>query len=209
MSKVTKRANHSEAFRANAIANPLGALAFQFLAAFGVDLQTLMAIADKVIAANDVNVMMLAITAAVQIRANVSFVGRDFGGVREKYPELIIEGERPNLDIYNFGALHALGHIFCILSGSSHGQKALAKAGNCITGENCPESEAGKINAEIARSWTPEDRAAFLAWQNKRPEQVVAVFASITGAKAEFVNQMAPGTASGAAGPRVPGKRPV
>jgi hypothetical protein len=142
----------------------MGGLATMFLAAFGVSLSTLMDIASKAIMAKDHNLIMLAFTAGVQIRAHVVFVGRDFGDVRVKYPALIIEGSRPQSDIYNFGALHALGHIFAHVTSNALGRKVISKAGSCITGESLTESEAGKINKEIFTEWGADDKAAFPTW---------------------------------------------
>jgi hypothetical protein len=92
------------------------------------------------------------------------FVGRDFGGIRSKYPELVIEGGRPQQDVYNFGALHALGHILAHVASDSTGGKVLQKAGSCITGDYGTESEAGKINKEIYSSWSLTDRSEFSKW---------------------------------------------
>lgn len=191
---ATKRSNLSPEFMAAAARDPLGALATQFLAAFGIDLDTLMSVAEKAIHSNDDHVFYLAIAAAVQIRANVVFVGRDFGNVREKYPELVIEGDRPQNDIYNYGALHALGHIFCHLTNHQLGQKVLNKVGSCITGAGTPDSEAGKINKEMANSWSVEDKNRFIAWSNDPSKFgiVNALFNTVAAKKAGFKLGSAP-----------------
>lgn len=194
MSKQTKRGNLSDAFRTAAVSDPVGALATQFLAAFGVDLQALIEIASKIIKTKDINAAMMAITAAVQIRANVVFVGRDFGNIREKYPALVIEGDRPQQDIFNFGALHALGHLLCHATTSEWGQKALAKVGSCVTGTGTPDTEAGKINQELAASWSPNDKAAASSWlvTNRGNEFIDNVFNDIDNRRAAFQQKTSP-----------------
>lgn len=164
MSKNTKAGSLTSDFLRKAGADPMGGLATMFLAAFGVSLATLMDIAGRAIMAKDNNLMMLAFTAGVQIRAHVVFVGRDFGDVRTKYPALIIEGSRPQSDIYNFGALHALGHILAHVTSNAMGRKVIVKAGSCITGEALTDSEAGKINKEIFDEWAAEDKLNFSTW---------------------------------------------
>lgn len=134
----------------------MGGLATMFLAAFGVTLETIIDIAQRLVAKNDVKIMMLAVTAGVQIRNHVVFVGRDYGDVRTKYPELVIEGKREQADIFNFGALHVLGHVLAHITSNALGQKILRKAGSSVTGEYSTQSEAGTINTEIARSWSAE-----------------------------------------------------
>lgn len=164
------------------------------LAAFGVSLGTLMSIADRVVLAKDVQVVLMALTAGVQIRAHVTFVGRDFGQVRVKYPELVIEGARPQTDIYNFGALHALGHLFSHLSGHSLGDKILAKAGSCITGEKITANEAGVINKQFADSWTQDDREAWRTWtaanQTVYSAFVRPIVASVSPKSAGFATKL-------------------
>jgi len=164
MSKTTKPGSLTQDFLRAAAEDPMGGLASMFLAAFGVSLDTLMRIAKKALDKNDINVMMMAFTAGVQIRAHVVFVGRDFGNIRVEYPELVIEGGRPQQDIYNFGALHALGHLFAHVTNDPTGGKVVQKAGSCITGEYSSESDAGKINKEIFNSWSLSDKNSFPAW---------------------------------------------
>jgi hypothetical protein len=162
--RTTKKGGLTTEFMAMAASNPEGALATKFLDAFGTDLATLLVVAAKLVATNDTSVMMLCATAGVQIRAHVVFVGRDFAGIRSKYPELIIEGDREQSDVYNFSALHALGHVLGHASGHDNAKKMLNKAGSSITGENCTQGEAGVINKEISQSWAPSDVLAFRTW---------------------------------------------
>jgi len=154
----------SPAFVQAAAKDPLGGLATMFLAAFGVTLATLMSVADKVLAKKDANLIIMSFAAGVQIRANVVWVTREFGSIKTLYPELIIEGTRGVRDIFNFGALHALGHLLGHVSNHGNAKNMLAKAGSCITGTGVTDSEAGSINKEIAASWTADDRAAFNVW---------------------------------------------
>lgn len=164
MSRLTKPGSLSQDFLRAAAEDPMGGLATMFLAAFGVSLDVLMRIATKIIAENDVHVMMMAFTAGVQIRAHVVFVGRDYGNIRSRYAELVIEGGRPQQDVYNFGALHALGHMLAHVASESTGGKVLQKAGSCITGDYGTDSEAGKINKEIATTWSMTDKVDFGKW---------------------------------------------
>jgi hypothetical protein len=166
-SKPTKQGSLTQDFLRKAADDPDGALATMFMSAFGIALSTLMKIAEEIVKAGNIPAMLMAVTAGVQIRAHVVFVGRDYAGVRTNHPELIIEGARPTQDIYNFGALHALGHIFGHLSPDGLGAKMLKKAGSSITGEYATDSEAGLINQELSRTWTIEDKQEFVTWVTK------------------------------------------
>jgi hypothetical protein len=134
------------------------------MAAFGMSLAGLVDIAKRVISAKDVKLVILALTSAVQIRANAVFVGTGYADIRKIYPELVIEGDRGLPDQFNFSALHALGHLFAHMMADGLGRKILNKAGSCITGEGTTDDEAGKINKEVAASWTPTDRAEWQKW---------------------------------------------
>lgn len=162
--KPTKTGSLTPAFIQAAARDPDGALSFMLLSAFGITLSALMAIASKAFASQDIHLVIMALTAGVQIRNHVVFVGREFGNIRVAYPELIIEGDREQRDIFNFGALHALGHVFAHVTADALGGKVLAKAGSCITGDKLTESEAGAINREIFNGWTVEDKGAWAAW---------------------------------------------
>lgn len=200
MSKTTKPTTMTSEFRAAAIADPNGAMAFMFLSAFGVDLSSLVTIALKLVSTKDVPIILMAINAAVQIRSNVTFVGPEHGKIKSKYPELIIEGSRNVPDVFNFSALHALGHVLCHLSSHGLARNALKKAGSCVTGEGCPDSDAGKINKEVAISWSTDDinlfgkvRSDFTADQSKVLNDV---FISLPGLKAAFAPIKAPSAPS-------------
>lgn len=161
---TTKQVFLTSDFLAESARNPDGALAYMFVSAFGISLAALMDIAAKVIKSKDTKIVAIALAAAVQIRNNVVFVGRDYGDIRKKYPELIIEGQRTQQDAFNYSALHALGHLFCHLSTSSVAEKALKKAGSCITGEHATDNIAGNINVEIAGAWATEEKSQVLAY---------------------------------------------
>jgi len=161
--KPTKQGSLTTAFLREAASKPVEALAYMLLQAFGVSLASLMGIAVRALQSEDTPIIVMALTAGVQIRAHVVFVGREFGDIRARYPELVIEGEREQRDIFNFGAMHALGHVFSHMSRSDIASKILHKAGSCITGEFSTESEAGKINKEISTGWTSEDKARWAA----------------------------------------------
>lgn len=193
--KGTKTGSLGQEFLRHAQTDQEGALATMFLAAFGVSLAALMGICDKMIKENATAAMVMAITASVQIRNHVVFVGRDYADIRTRFPELVIDGQRSQQDSYNFGALHALGHLLCHITNDPLGRKAIAKAGSCITGEAKTDSEAGKINSEIADSWTAEDKTLFAAWlpgvKTSAAVQVDTIFKSFPKLSADFNAKMA------------------
>jgi len=187
---ATKQGSLTTDFKAAAITDGDGALAFMLLAAFGVSLATLMTVAEKIVAGKEVSIAILALTAGVQIRNHVVFVGADHGGLKARFPELIIEGSREQGDQFNFGAVHALGHVLAHMSNHEVARKVLGKAGSCVTGEQLTDSDAGKINKEILEGWSTEDRATFQNWlAGIRPEGgafVQNVANSLTGRAKSF-----------------------
>lgn len=166
---ITKRVNHTPNFLRAAEQDKTGALAYLLYAAFGVSLSELIAITKKMVQDQDENLAHMAITASLQIRNNVVFVGNDFGGLRQLYPALIIEGERPQQDIFNFSALHCLGHLLCHLSSTPIARKILNKAGSAITGQGVTESVAGRINRELSEGWSMEDKLEFNNYSGTLP----------------------------------------
>jgi len=193
---TTKTGNLSQEFKAAAVLNGDGALAFMLFAAFGTSLSVLMATADRALVSKDVSVIILALTAGVQIRNHVVFVGADHGGIKQKYPELIIEGARDQPDQFNFGALHALGHLFAHITSDALGRKILAKAGSCISGEFLTDSPAGVINKEINSSWTGEDRLAWTPWNSVKAAEhgvvINQIVASMQQRAIDFGKTLAP-----------------
>jgi hypothetical protein len=206
--KPTKTGSLTPAFIQAAARDPEGALSQMFLAAFGVTLVSLMSIAKRMMEAKDVSLIIMALTAGVQIRNHVVFVGRDYGNIRTAYPELIIEGDREQRDIFNFGALHALGHVFAHVTSHDLGSRVISKAGSCVTGEKLLETEAGKINREIFESWTVEDKGAWPAWltavQVAHRRMLDPVVASIPGRAQAFTAELAGGRPAGAPVPPRP-----
>lgn len=158
---ATKRVTMTAEFMAAAADDAESALAFMLMSAFGISLAEIIQIAEALIAANDAPLITLALAAAVQIRGNVVFVREGYAGVRDRFPSLIIEGDRPQEDKFNFSALHCLGHVLAHWSSHSLGSKILKKAGSCITGQDTTKNAAGEINSEIARGWSPEDVMLF------------------------------------------------
>jgi hypothetical protein len=207
--KPTKAGSLTASFLREAATKPVDALAYMLLQAFGISLASLVAIAGNVLASGDMSVVVMALTAAVQIRNHVVFVGRDFGDIRTKYPELVIEGDRDQKDIYNFGAVHALGHIFAHITSSDLGSKVLKKAGSCITGEGVNASEAGKINEEIFKSWAIEDRtawpAAAMAMKASHGVALDRIMGALPGMASKFSRSLQPAT-GGRAPPAAPAK---
>jgi hypothetical protein len=206
--KPSKPASLPTAFTLAAARDPEGALSHLMLAAFGVSLAMLMSLADRIMTAKDVPIILLAMTAGVQIRNHVVFVGRDYANVRVRYPELVIEGDREQRDIFNFGALHALGHVFAHVTTHDLGQKIISKAGSCITGERATESEAGKINKEFVASWTTEDKASWVTWvpmaQAAHRSNLDPIVASIPTRARAFAAALSGGTAAAPGAPPRP-----
>jgi len=138
--------------------------------------------------------MLLCLTAAVQIRNNVVYVGPQYGNIRATYPGLVIEGQRDVKDMFNFGACHICGHILAEVSSHELGVSILKKAGSCVTGKDTTESEAGKINAEINKGFIAEDVAAFRAWNASLPadDQAVVdqVLSSVAAKSANFAQKL-------------------
>lgn len=157
----TKRVNHSSTFTRAAEADKVGSLAYMLMAAFGVSLDELCTIARAAITQADENLVAMALTAAVQIRGNVVHVGSEFGNFKRLYPVLIIEGDRAQQDIFNFSAIHCLGHVLCHIATHPLAGKILKKAGSAITGQYVTASAAGRINKEIADAWTDDDKESF------------------------------------------------
>jgi hypothetical protein len=193
---ITKVGNLTQEFKAAAVLNGDGALAYMLFAAFGTSLSSLMTVADRALVSKDVSVIILALTAGVQIRNHVVFVGADHGGIKQKYPELIIEGARDQPDQFNFGALHALGHLFAHITSDALGRKILAKAGSCISGEFLTDSPAGIINKEINSSWTGGDRVAWTPWNSAKAAEhgtvINQIVASMQQRATDFGKTLAP-----------------
>jgi hypothetical protein len=210
--KSTKPGALTPAFVQAAARNPTGALSHMLLSAFGVTLSTLTTIASKLLDTKDMPIIILALTAAVQIRNHVVFVGGQFGEVRTKFPELIIEGDREQKDIFNFGALHALGHVLAHVTTNDLGIKILSKAGSCITGERLIDSEAGQINGEMHRNWSMEDKAMWPKWVTEASANYRAaldpIVAGVPGLAREFLASLA-GATGAVPGPKVPAGRPA
>lgn len=157
----TKLIRHSAEFTNAAGQMPEESLAYMLMSAFGISLQTLVNISLALINAKDVRIIQLCATAGVQIRGNVVYVSANYGEVRNKYPELVIESERDKsiMDSFNFSALHVIGHILCTYSDNGLAKKILSKSGNCVMSGTFPDTDAGRINKEIFGSWTEEEKA--------------------------------------------------
>jgi hypothetical protein len=79
----------------------------------------------------------------------------------------LITSTRDTGDDFNFSALHVAGHVICSAAGTRLASKILAKVGNCITGDKFPETQAGKINAELKTTWSSVDIAVYEDWLSK------------------------------------------
>lgn len=160
--KPTKPGNLSGTFLQQARLMEEESLAYLFVSAFGITLDSIVAICLKIAESQDSKIAQLCVTAGVQIRNHVVYVGQSYGDVRTRYPELIIEGSREVPDVFNFSALHIAGHALAHFTSHEYGKKIHKKAGDCILGTSFAESEAAKINKEISESWTPEEKTMFL-----------------------------------------------
>jgi hypothetical protein len=162
MSQKTSIFTRSAAHLAQAKEHPTHALAYAFMSAFGVNLSDAEGIAHKIIDGENWPVLALVMAASVQVRDNVVFVGDDFKGVNEEFPEFIIPGRSGVKDSFNFSAMHLVGHVICNLAHSSKlAEKALKKGGDCVTGKYCGESVAGIINRTISNNWSFDEKQAF------------------------------------------------
>lgn len=189
MSKSTKTGTLSQEFLRAAAGSEESALAYQLLSAFGISLAGCYDEVNKAITARDTKIIVLMMVSGVQVRGNVVFVGPNYGDIRTKYPSLVIEGSRPQTDVFNFGALHVCGHILAAMTKHPIGSKISSKAGNCAIGQGFTESEAGKINKEIFANWGPQDIsvvsgqiASFKAGDTKVLDDIVANFEPLSKA---------------------------
>jgi len=202
MSKSTKTVTLTQEFLRAAAGSEEGALAYQLLAAFGVSLSGCYDEVNKAVSSKDTKVIVLMMVSGVQIRGNVVFVGSNYGDIRTKYPSLVIEGSRQQMDVFNFGALHVCGHILAAMTKHTLGAKISAKAGNCAIGQGFTESEAGKINKEIFASWSPQEIstvsgliAAYKGGETKALDDIVANFEPLSKA---FKAKLTPASAASA-----------
>jgi len=166
-SKQTKSVNLSTEFLRAAAADAEGSLAYMLLAAFGVSLLKCMQAVEKMVTTKDTKMILFCLASAVQIRGNVVYIGPQFANVRVEYPDLIIEGAREQKDVFNFGACHICGHLLANMSSEPLAVQILKKAGDCVTGANFTDNEAGKINQQIFSSHSREDRDAYQKWENE------------------------------------------
>lgn len=163
MQRTTKPGNLSADFMASARVDEEGSLAYMIVSAFGISLQAVIAACLKMQETNNTKVAMMCLAAGVQIRNHVVYVGPMFANMRNDYPDFIIEGIRPNQDIFNFSALHIAGHVLSHFTTKTFGTKILSKAGDCVLGTSFPDNEAGKINKDLSNSWTPEEKQSMQA----------------------------------------------
>jgi hypothetical protein len=159
MSTKTSIVDRSAEMKAAATKNPQGALAFTFMSAFGFNLEDAMMVFNKIVGNNHWHMIAVVMAASVQIRQNVVFIGEDWKGIKNDYPEFVIVGRSDAKDRFNFSAMHIVGHLVCNFATKSKlAQRALRKGGDCITGNFCPENVAGKVNSEIAGQWSRESK---------------------------------------------------
>jgi len=177
----SKQVSLSQEFLRAAANNEEAALAYMMMSAFGVSLSMCTAVVSKALTHKDSKIITMMMAAGVQVRGNVVFVGREYAGVRSVYPELVIEGERDQKDIFNFSALHICGHILAHVTTDDIGDKILRKAGDCILGNFAVDTEAGKINTDIAKGWSREEVNAFNTWKDEIPDTTIDALDNIVG----------------------------
>jgi hypothetical protein len=184
----------SAAFKRAAVVDEVGALAYMFFSAFGISLTSCFTCVSKALIADDHKIMTLMMACAVQIRGNVNFISKEYAGIQNVYPELVIVGQADRPDILNFSALHVCGHLLSMITSNPLGKKALEKAGNCVTGEGCTPNDAGKINKEVADRWPSDERNGVLAEVSKvrttHAAKVNAFFDQLTAANAKFAGSL-------------------
>jgi hypothetical protein len=167
-SKTTKQVTLTTEFSRAAAVEPENSLAFMLMSAFGITLSKCVDVVDKMVLAKDNKMIVFCLTAAVQIRGNVVYVGPQYANVKQEYPDLVIEGTREQKDIFNFGACHICGHILANMSGAPLGKQILQKAGNCIEGGAFPDNDAGSINKQINASFTADDKDYYNKWSEEK-----------------------------------------
>jgi len=199
----TKQVDLTQAFLAAAAGSEVDALAYMFMAAFGVSLESCFRTVNRIITTKATKVAVLCITAAVQVRKNVTFVGREFGDLKINFPELIIDGDRDQADHFNYGALHVCGHILANLTTSAIGTTVLKKAGDCTMGTGFTETEAGRVNREIYSGWAEDDKRAYGVWLSATKATggvwVDGVFAGMASMRANFAAKLNPPAAAATA----------
>jgi hypothetical protein len=145
---------------AAAESKPELALAYAFMAAFGFNLTDAVLVLMRILENEHWHMIALVMAASVQIRENVVFVGDNWKKLSTDYPEFVITGRAGSKDMFNFSALHLVGHVACNFARNSKlALLALKKGGDCVTGKYCGDNTAGKVNGEIAASWSREDKA--------------------------------------------------
>lgn len=131
-------------------------MAYTILASFGVSLDTVANVVVRMLKDDSVVATFMCLAAAANIRANVTFI--EEADKLKSYPEFFLESSRDGVsDRINFKMLHVAGHLIATAIDHKICKRILKKAGSCITGEDCPNSEAGKINKEIANEWSTSD----------------------------------------------------
>jgi len=194
--RVTKAVTLSQEFLRAAAGNEEEALAYKLLSAFGVTLEDCIAVVNKAIDAGDSKIIVMMMAAGVQVRGNVTFVGRDYANVRSAYPLLVIEGEREVKDVFNFSALHICGHLLAHATRDPLGERVLNKGGDCIFGKPTLTTEAGEINAEVAAGWSPESLTAAREWEHTMQDHMKAkldkIVSQFSTLSASFTSKMTP-----------------
>lgn len=150
---------------------------------FGVPMATMCTYATSMIADGDIDMVAGCLVAGVSAHKAMVMIAPTLEAFAGKYPSLFIMGREGARDALNFSAMRVVGHIIATRTGGDIATKILGKSGNCITGANCPDNKAGKINRETAASFTDADRAqATVAWNQANAARATAMLNTIWGA---------------------------
>jgi hypothetical protein len=180
-------------------ADPTRGMFWALMATLGASLAALLEIWAQMMAEHALGPLAMCLAASMQIRANVVVIGNDVFGMAARWPLLVIKGERVGLaDTWNFGALRVVGHIMLLFAarGDDVAGKRLAnaflnKAGDCVLNSNPVGSIAGRINTEIAASWSSSDKselATLLATEFGECNQASKILASAPSFSKEFAH---------------------
>jgi len=176
--RPTTAVRHPDNFRDRAAVKPQHAMFYMFMAAFGYTLHDGIADLQKMIQTANWNMFSLCVAASIQVRGNVVALSDDLFRIRTDYPKIYLPGRAGKDDVYNFYALHVLGHLIMNVAGDHrHARSALEKAGDCIFGRYLTDikTEAQGINLEIAESFSQAQKNEVAAFIEDNPDLVTTV----------------------------------
>lgn len=184
----SKQVVRTQAFLVAAQKDLRAALATVLLGSFGVQLDSVMDVAQRIIADGNDIMLLACFIAGVNIHGSIGFASTELASQAVKYPELFVVGRPGVADSFNFSAMRAVGHAVAHKSPHPIAKRIVTKAGSCITGANTPDSIAGRINKETSMTWLPEHLDNFTKWSltADQVKWVNAVLASLSAAAASI-----------------------